>query len=364
MLGAFETAPKLRGLVKNANERTLELKSQVDVQVRALSFRNLRGATNIAVIADELAYWRSDESATPDKAVIDALKPSLATTHGPLIGFRRPMRAKGCFTGRSPGSTGRRGARGCSWPRATPKPSTHRSVTSSLEEQYADDPVAAASEYGCAWRDDIAAFIAAEVVEAAVVTGRFELPYNSALSYVAFTDTAGGSGADSFSLAIAHREKVAGSDVFKGVLDCVREIRPPFNPDAATQEMAAMLKSYGLKKVVGDAYGGSWPAERFKAHGITYDISTKVKLQSKVSNETPSGPLYRSEIYKTLLPLLNAGRVELLDHKKMVNQLPVWRGASGSPGTTASTILTAGTDLSTLLQVRSAGHGTPSVSPS
>ena len=30
------------------------------------------------------------------------------------------------------------------------------------------------------------------------------------------------------------------------MLDCVREIRPPFSPDTVVEEFAALLKSYGV----------------------------------------------------------------------------------------------------------------------
>ena len=211
VLGAFQMAPALRDIIGKANERTLELKSLIDIQVRALSFRNLRGATNVAVIMDELAYWRSDESATPDKAVVDALKPSLATTHGPLIGISSPYARKGVLYkafARDYGEHGR--------PRVLIAKGDTRTFNPAIDEAfladaYADDPVAADAEYGANWRDDIAAFIVSEVVEAAVQQGRFELPFQPGKQYVAFTDAAGGSGTDSFTLAIAHSEPIAGT---------------------------------------------------------------------------------------------------------------------------------------------------------
>jgi hypothetical protein len=48
-----------------------------------------------------------------------------------------------------------------------------------------------------------------------------------------------------------------------------------------------------------------WPAERFRAHGIAYEICETTK----------------SDLYRDLLPLLNAGRAELLDHPRLVAQL-------------------------------------------
>ena len=71
------------------------------------------------------------------------------------------------------------------------------------------------------------------------------------------------------------------------------------------EEFTALLKRYGILSVQGDRYGGDWPAERFRAHGITYKPSERPK----------------SQIYGELLPLLNSGRVELLDHPRLVAQL-------------------------------------------
>ena len=48
-----------------------------------------------------------------------------------------------------------------------------------------------------------------------------------------------------------------------------------------------------------------WPRERFRAHNIAYEPSTKVK----------------SDIYRDALPILNSGKVRLLDHPKLVSQL-------------------------------------------
>ena len=161
------------------------------------------------------------------------------------------------------------------------------------------DHAAGSAEYLAQFRVDIESFIAREVVETAVAPGRYELPPNNAANYVAFCDPSGGSN-DSFTLAIAHGDKDG-----RGILDVIREQRPPFSPDAVVQEFTALLKRYGIMKVQGDRYGGDWPAERFRAHGMTYEQSERPK----------------SQIYGELLPLLNSGRVELLDHPRLVAQL-------------------------------------------
>ena len=100
-------------------------------------------------------------------------------------------------------------------------------------------------------------------------------------------------------MAVAHME---GDNV---VLDCFREQRPPFSPDAVVVEFAQLLKSYRCHRVVGDRYAGEWPRERFRVHGIHYEPSNKTK----------------SELYSSLLPLLNSGRVSLLDNKRLATQI-------------------------------------------
>ena len=89
------------------------------------------------------------------------------------------------------------------------------------------------------------------------------------------------------------------------VLDCVREWKPPFSPDAVVAEACDLLHDYHVHNVVGDHWGGEFCAERFTKSGIRYDTSDRIK----------------SDIYKELLPLLNSGRVELLEHKRLVAQL-------------------------------------------
>jgi hypothetical protein len=89
------------------------------------------------------------------------------------------------------------------------------------------------------------------------------------------------------------------------VLDLLREIRPPFSPEAVVAEFSQVLKSYRIRKVIGDRYGGEWPRERFQIHGISYEVSA----------------LPKSQLYLNLLPLLNSGRAELLDSPRLIAQL-------------------------------------------
>ena len=102
-------------------------------------------------------------------------------------------------------------------------------------------------------------------------------------------------------LAIGHMEFTKQT----AVIDAIREVRPPFSPEAVVGEFAALLKRYNVVTVHGDRYAGEWPREQFEKFGIRYEPAGKPK----------------SELYVDLLPLLNSRRIDLLDHPKLVNQL-------------------------------------------
>lgn len=167
-----------------------------------------------------------------------------------------------------------------------------------IDKQFELDPASAEAEYNAQFRSDIEAFIDRAVIEGLVMSGRHELAPSKSFSYFGFADPSGG-GQDSYTFAVAHLE----GEVI--VLDCLREIKPPFSPRDATAELAALARSYGLSEVSGDKYAGQWPAEQWRAAGVSYRFSERSK----------------SELYGELLPLLNAGKIELLDHPKLVNQL-------------------------------------------
>ncbi len=157
----------------------------------------------------------------------------------------------------------------------------------------------ARAEYGAEFRDDLADFVTREVVDQVTMWGRSELPPVPGITYSAFCDPSGGA-SDAMTLAIAH---ITGDGVV--VLDAIAEARPPFDPEQVVRDFAALLRRYGVNSVVGDRYGGEWPRQRFREHGISYEPSARPK----------------SDMYIDLLPLLNAGRVELLDVKRLSVQL-------------------------------------------
>jgi hypothetical protein len=171
-----------------------------------------------------------------------------------------------------------------------------------IAQAYAADEAVAAAEYGrdgvISFRRDIEGFVSREAAEACVVPGRRELPPVLGVEYLAFVDPSGGS-SDSMTLALAHQESG------RSVLDLVRERRPPFSPEDVVSEFATIVRGFRCTSVTGDRYGGEWPRERFAVHGIQYVVAERTK----------------SQIYRELLPLVNSGRVELLDDSRLLAQL-------------------------------------------
>lgn len=290
------------------NGRTMreqvELRNGVTIRVQAASFRTVRGPTVLGAVLDEVAFWYSDErSANPDSEVLRALRPGLLTVpEGLIFGLSSPYAARGELYKAHERYMGVDDPRGIAW-NADTLTMNPLADQQEIAQAFDDDPVAAASEYGqggaVSFRSDVAAFVDAEAVRAVTIGDRRELAPVEGIRYVAFVDPSGGSGSDSFPLAIAHRE------ADRLVLDLVRERRPRFSPDDVCREFAETVGPYGITYVTGDRYAGDWPRERFAAHGIGYEASERTK----------------SDLYREMLPLVNAGRVELLDLPRLAAQL-------------------------------------------
>jgi hypothetical protein len=295
---AFEQSPILKQLIANRTSDTLELTTGVNIEVRAASFRRLRGPTYIAVIADEAAFWYSDEfSANADAEILNSVRPGLATTGGPLIVASSPYAKKGVLWELHRKHYGPQGD-----PLILVAQGTSRDFNPSLPQSVVDralerDRVANTAEYLAQFRADIETFVSYEIVQACV-GDHVEMAPLKENSYSAFCDPSGGS-ADSFTLAISHKD---GERIF---IDAIREVRPQFSPEAVIDDFAALLKTYRISRVIGDRYAGEFPRELFRKRGIEYQCSEQPK----------------SDLFRDLLPLLNAGRIVLPKSDRLVNQL-------------------------------------------
>src|SRR6516162_2214066 len=119
------------------------------------------------------------------------------------------------------------------------------------------------------------------------------------VTYSAFVDPSGGI-SDSMALAVGHLDRRN-----MCVLDALAVFPAPFDPERAVAECATLLRRYSVATITGDRFAGEWPRARFSEHGIEFEQSARPK----------------SDLFHDLLPLLNAGRIELLDLPRLSAQL-------------------------------------------
>jgi hypothetical protein len=294
----FDLIPPLRNMVTRRTASGLELENDVSIEVATNSFRAVRGRSFLLSVLDECAFYADENSASPDTELYNAIKPGLATLPGAmLIGISTPHRKSGLLFSKWKKHFGENDDNVLVIQASTEtlNPTIDREF---VQQFYDADPQVAAAEWGAQWRDDISGFVDPEVVAACVRGGIKELPPMTQTRYFGFVDPSGGS-SDSMTSAVAHRE---GEQV---IIDCLRERRPPFNPTDVVMEHAAMFRSYGIANAQSDKYAGSWVTEAFAPYGVRIEQTARAK----------------NDLYIDLLPLLNAGRIELLDIPRLVSQL-------------------------------------------
>lgn len=66
----------LAQMVQREWNEGFDLSNGTTIEVHSASFRSTRGYSLAAVIADEIAFWRTDDSAEPDYEIVNALRPA------------------------------------------------------------------------------------------------------------------------------------------------------------------------------------------------------------------------------------------------------------------------------------------------
>jgi hypothetical protein len=256
--GLFEAVEGLHGIVERETPESLELSNGVEIGVMTNSLHAVRGRTVAFACLDEVAFYRSDDSANPDVETYNALKPGMATiADSMLVGISSPYKKSGLLYQKWKSHYGRDDD-GILVIRAASQVLNPTLDQAIVDEAMERDPAAARAEYFAEWRDDISGFIDADLIEGCIERGLERRPPQSGVAYKAFVDISGGR-SDSAVLAIGHR----GRD--RIVLDLIAERKAPFSPDSVVAEFAAVLRSYGLGTVTGDDYAAEFRNERFGA---------------------------------------------------------------------------------------------------
>src|SRR5918993_545363 len=133
-----------------------------------------------------------------------------------------------------------------------------------IQHELESDPDGASAEWLAKFRDDLESAFSLEAIQACVIPGREELPSSPAIAYRAFVD-----------------------------------------PSVVVQEASESVRGYGVASVVGDNYATEWPVEAFRLNGIAYERAAKNK----------------SKLYLALIHAVNGKQIELLDHRKLIEEL-------------------------------------------
>lgn len=291
--GLVRANPMLERMVTREDRESIELTNRATIEVHTASFRAVRGYSVACCIADEVAFWRSEDSANPDYEIINAIRSAMATLNGKLIALSSPYSKRGELWNAYRRYYGKLGdvlvARA---PSRTMNPTLPESVVTRAMER---DPEAARAEYLAEFRSDLSSFISREVISELTRSSPLTIPYDRSRSYMAFVDPAGG-GQDEFCLAIGHESEN------RLIVDSLLARRG--TPARIVDEFAGILKGYGIRTMTGDRYAGSWPADEFRRYGVILEPSKKV----------------RSDLYGDALQIINSGRCELPPDDKMLNQ--------------------------------------------
>ncbi len=299
---AIFDAPLLRQEIVRETRDGFELRNGVVIGILAGDFKTVRGFSTLAVILDELCFFGVDSESGKyvlnDTALVNAIRPGLATTGGKILGISSVYAKRGFAYKQWQRNFGNDAAQDTLIVHAASKTLNptldQRIIDAAIQEDYSHGN----AEFYSIWRDDVGLFIPREVIEKLVAPGRLELMPRERTQYAAFVDVSGGRGDDA-ALAIAHRE---GPVV---VLDFLKRWKSPFDPQFVVESMVRELRRYHLSRVVGDNYAAEFTAQAFTSRGVRYVKSEKNK----------------SELYLELLPKLCSNAVELLDDEAMISQL-------------------------------------------
>jgi hypothetical protein len=297
----FDASPILSQLVTNRTADAIELKHNIRIEVRPASMKKLRGPSYVAVLLDEISFFFTEKTlANPDTEIIAACSPGLLTTHGMMVMASSPYARKGVLWTTYQKHFGPNGAASVLVAHGTTRDFNPTIPQAEIDRLVEKDPIRNRAEYLAEFRSDLQTFVSSEIVEACIAHGIHERAPERGVTYWGFCDPSGGS-SDSFTMCVGHMPYAQETIV----VDCLREARPPFSPEAVVKEYSDLFKSYGISTIFGDRYAGIWPTEVFAKQGIRYE-----------QNAAP-----KSDLYIGLLPLINSCRIELLDNRRCIAQL-------------------------------------------
>jgi hypothetical protein len=311
VVGFLENIPMLSGMILRQTQDTLDLANGISIEIQAASFRTVRGYSLVACLADEVAFWMTDEgSSNPDTEIIRSVKPALASIRGSmLLAASSPYAETGALWNAYRKHHRRDGSSVLTWqaPTRTMNPSIPQAV---IDEAYESEPASAAAEFGAQFRADISSVIPREVIQRAIDVGTTTRQAIPGVTHQCFFDSASGVGADKFAAAWGHR---AGDQI---IIDHVYQRRAPFDFSQVFGELACICRNFRVTEVCSDRYSIGALISECQRNGLTHKASD----------------LDKSRLYLHALPQLTSGRVRLPDVPEIVSEFCSLERRTGSEG--------------------------------
>ena len=300
LLKAKRLAPEV---VRSTGE-LIEFRNGATLEIISNDARLVRGRSAIAVLGSEASHWRTNEySSSSDEEVVGAAEPSMAMCpDGGLLILGSSVHRKAGFMYRKYRQLfANDDSDDLVWFAASTVMNPKLPI-SVIDKALAEDAPRARAEYLNIWREDLSDFIPLDIIESCTDFGIHERPPVPSVTYTAYCDPAGGTGSDSFSIAIVHRVR---DKIGTVKLDLVHERKPRFVPAAVIAEYANVLRSYRITEICGDKFAGGFHSDEWQRNGIRF----------KACENTTSGN------YLFALPMLLSARARLLDSLTLRNQL-------------------------------------------
>jgi hypothetical protein len=312
----LNSSPLLKRYVERERSDEVELTNGISIVCYPCSYIAVRGVSVVCCICDELAFWRHEETAAnPEEEVLAALRPAMATfPTAKLIKISTPFRKEGILWREF---QQRAELEHLVWqlPAAEMNPTIQDRT---LEKARKRDESRFRREFLAEFTDDIAGWIAPDVLDACIMRDRRELPPIANSIYVAAVDPAFKH--SDFALAVLH--KTADGPV---VVDRVERWggtkNAPLGYEWVCEKIAGIVKEYGICEVSGDQYCAAVIKQYFDKLGIRY-------------NEFTFGAQTRAELFGNLRHLLGQRKIELLDQPVLLRQLRALEERRTPNGTT------------------------------
>jgi hypothetical protein len=296
-------APLLAREVVRQTDLVTEFRNGASLEIGTNDARLIRGRSAIALLGSECAHWKTSEFASSnDEEVVSAAEPSMAMCpDGGLVLLGSSVYRKAGYMYRKFTELHGNDLAGddiCWF--ANSVTMNARLSPAIIERAVFEGGARARAEFENRWREDSADFLPADVVHSATDFGVHEREPMPSIRYIAAVDSAGGTGSDSFALAIAHRDHTG-----MAILDVIRSRKPRFVPAQVIAEYVDLLRLYSCQEIYSDSFAGGFHSSEWQRHNIRFIASERTT----------------SENFLAVGPILLANRCRLVDNAALRNEL-------------------------------------------